>query len=281
MSLLRQAICSCAPSIYASRHGFYLAQAALSHSSSSNDAQTTGGSSRILDASEVFSADSMDSDGTKTPPKRRRRTAKTVTEEAEGTVKRKSKTKKRATDQEEDQTRKDPLEPGQTELWLQSLQNSGLVPSLREDLDKLRRKPPKIGSPNYGTQYDDLLDTITRTFSAAQLSSFCQQLGFPYYRRRKMELAESILNHWNWRPPREVERRIREETEILPRSACYNVLIDHGTENFAAFPFEQYHLFLVMGKGESRFLDRFFRVVLMTALRIDRRQRSLANVQTA
>lgn len=271
MSLLRQAIRSCAPSIYASRHGLYLAQAAFSHSSFSNDAQTTGGSSRVPDASEVFSADSMDSDGTKTPPKRRRRTAKTVTEEAGGTVKRKSKTKKRATDQEEDQTRKDPLEPGQTELWLQSLQNAGLVPSLREDLDKLRRNPPRIGSPNYGTQYDDLLDAITRTFSAAQLSSFCQQLGFPYYRRRKMELAESILSHWNWRPPREIERRIREETEILPRSACYFVPMDHDIENFAVFPLEQYHLFLVMGKGEFCFFNRFCCIILTVALRIGRR----------
>lgn len=232
MSLLRQAIRSCAPSLYTSRHRLFSAQAAFPNATS-DDAQRTGGFGQNLDASgpKDSATDSVDSDATEMKPKRRRRTVKTVTDE-NGEV-RERKPRKKADLEEEPQ--RNPLEPGQTELWLQSLQNAGLAPSLREDLDKLRRSPPGIGSPNYGEQYDDLLDTVTRTFSAAQLSSFCQQLGFPYYKRRKMELAESILGYWSWRPPREIERRIREETEILPQSTCCLAPANYSAKLFYSF----------------------------------------------
>lgn len=214
MSLLRQSLRTCRPSLRGTRLRQYSTQAPLSQLAKTESAQSTAGPSHV--PHDTQSTTSTTVTGVDPKPKRRRKTV----DDGDGGKPKRASRKKKDVEVEDDEPRQNPLEPGQTELWLRSLE-TGITPSLTQDLEKLRRRPPKTMDADYRDKFVDLLDNVTRSFSAAQLGDFCRELHLPAYKRRKMDLAESILGHWGWKTPREVEMRIREETEILPQSLSF------------------------------------------------------------
>lgn len=119
------------------------------------------------------------------------------------------------------------LRPTKIDLHLASLRTAGIEPTL-EDIEGC--KPARIPSPNsknYAAHYNALVERLCRTFSKQQLREFIKlyKLDSIWSRsgRRKTEYAESIMEKvWGWRNLRELERNLRDKTEIISRSECCN-----------------------------------------------------------
>lgn len=118
---------------------------------------------------------------------------------------------------------RNPLEPTRVDLYLASIHAAGLEPTL-DDIERCR--PKKHSSPEsskYAEEYNNLLDTLCRSFSKDQLRKFTElyQLDPVWTRtsRRKVEYAESIIEkQWNWPSLKEIERRKRDRTEVVVKS---------------------------------------------------------------
>lgn len=108
--------------------------------------------------------------------------------------------------------------------YLAAVNESGIEPTLRDlDACKPAERPP-INSPKYVTQYNDLINTLCRSFTKHQLRKFLVEALGPSKHcatsRRKSEYAESILDQlWKWPTLGEVERARRDKTEVTAKGA--------------------------------------------------------------
>ncbi|KAG2159969.1 uncharacterized protein EDB93DRAFT_1196743 [Suillus bovinus] len=122
---------------------------------------------------------------------------------------------------------RNPLEPTRVDLYLASIHAAGLEPTL-DDIERCRPKrhsPPE--SSKYAEEYNNLLDTLCRSFSKDQLRKFTElyNLGPIWTRssRRKVEYAESIMEkQWNWPSLKEIERKQRDKTEVVIKTFSVN-----------------------------------------------------------
>ncbi|KAG2044734.1 hypothetical protein BDR03DRAFT_937124 [Suillus americanus] len=122
---------------------------------------------------------------------------------------------------------RNPLEPTRVDLYLASIHAAGLEPTL-DDIERCR--PKRHSSPEsskYAEEYNDLLDTLCRSFSKDQLRNFTELYNLdPIWTRssrRKVEYAESIMEkQWNWPSLKEIERRQRDKTEVVIKTFSVN-----------------------------------------------------------
>ncbi|KAH8102497.1 hypothetical protein BXZ70DRAFT_1006415 [Cristinia sonorae] len=129
------------------------------------------------------------------------------------------------------------------ESHLAALNAAGVIPSL-EDLERFRSKqPPAADSPKYPKAYSELVDNLCRSFSKEQLKSFVGTYApnspMSRFGRRKMDYAESIVEHWGWPSLKEVERNRRDRTEVSQQT----------------FPVSSAELFLILGRDGSDLLE--------------------------
>ncbi|KAG2118417.1 hypothetical protein DEU56DRAFT_140884 [Suillus clintonianus] len=122
---------------------------------------------------------------------------------------------------------RNPLEPTRVDLYLASIHAAGLEPTL-DDIERCR--PKRHSSPEsfkYAEEYNNLLDTLCRSFSKDQLRKFTELYNLdPIWTRssrRKVEYAESIMEkQWNWPSLKEIERRQRDKTEVVVKTFSVN-----------------------------------------------------------
>lgn len=122
---------------------------------------------------------------------------------------------------------RNPLEPTRVDLYLASIHAAGLEPTL-DDIERCR--PKRHSSPEsskYAEEYNNLLDTLCRSFSKDQLRNFTELYNLdPMWTRssrRKVEYAESIMEkQWNWPSLKEIERRRRDKTEVVIKTFSVN-----------------------------------------------------------
>ncbi|KAG0708968.1 hypothetical protein DFH29DRAFT_889946 [Suillus ampliporus] len=122
---------------------------------------------------------------------------------------------------------RNPLEPTRVDLYLASIHAAGLEPTL-DDIERCRSK--RHSSPEsskYAEEYNNLLDTLCRSFSKDQLRKFTELYNLdPIWTRssrRKVEYAESIMEkQWNWPSLKEIERRQRDKTEVVVKTFTVN-----------------------------------------------------------
>lgn len=122
---------------------------------------------------------------------------------------------------------RNPLEPTRVDLYLASIHAAGLEPTL-DDIERCR--PKRHSSPEsskYAEEYNNLLDTLCRSFSKDQLRKFTELYNLdPIWTRcsrRKAEYAESIIEkQWNWPSLKEIERRQRDRTEVVIKTFSVN-----------------------------------------------------------
>ncbi|KAG1755176.1 uncharacterized protein EDB91DRAFT_277723 [Suillus paluster] len=139
---------------------------------------------------------------------------------------------------------RNPLEPTRVDLYLASIHAAGLEPTL-DDIEHCR--PKRHSSPEsskYAEEYNNLLDTLCRSFSKDQLRKFTELYNLdPIWTRssrRKVEYAESIMEkQWNWPSLKEIERRQRDKTEVVVKT----------------FSLNPSQLFLILGKDGADLLQ--------------------------
>ncbi|RPD81969.1 hypothetical protein L226DRAFT_528177 [Lentinus tigrinus ALCF2SS1-7] len=106
--------------------------------------------------------------------------------------------------------------------YLAAVNESGIEPTLGDlDAYKPAVRPP-IQSPKYVEQYNDLINTLCRSFTKQQLRKFLVEALGPSRHcatsRKKTEYAESILEQlWKWPTLGELERARRDKTEVTER----------------------------------------------------------------
>jgi hypothetical protein len=150
---------------------------------------------------------------------------------------------------------RNPLEPTRVDLYLASIHAAGLEPTL-DDIERCR--PNRHSSPEsskYAEEYNNLLDTLCRSFSKDQLRNFTGLYNLdPIWTRgsrRKVEYAESIIEkQWNWPSLKEIERRQRDRTEVVVKSQCCSAYCFHAELTSVAFSVNPSQLFLILGKGK-------------------------------
>lgn len=118
------------------------------------------------------------------------------------------------------------LQPGARE-WLQSLEANGPAPTIN-DLEKHRPQThPHPDSPKYVSEYNELVDTLCRTFSKAQLLTFLENspsIAGKWRRSTKTVYAENIVEKiWGWPSLKELERAKRDRTEVIQQSKFESV----------------------------------------------------------
>ncbi|KAH9847395.1 hypothetical protein C2E23DRAFT_890069 [Lenzites betulinus] len=129
------------------------------------------------------------------------------------------------------------------QTYLASINASGLQPTL-EDLERCRpSRRPSPHSPQYVDTYNELLNTLSRSFTKEQLRQFLvQSLGTSRHcrtHRRKIEYAESIIEQmWEWPTLKDVEKAKRDRTEIATKM----------------LPVTASELFLILGRDGSDLL---------------------------
>lgn len=122
---------------------------------------------------------------------------------------------------------RNPLEPTRVDLYLASIHAAGLEPTL-DDIERCRPKRHSTPeSSKFAEEYNDLLDTLCRSFSKDQLRKFTELYNLdPIWTRssrRKVEYAESIMEkQWNWPSLKEIERRQRDKTEVVIKTFSVN-----------------------------------------------------------
>ncbi|KAI0721316.1 hypothetical protein C8T65DRAFT_800472 [Cerioporus squamosus] len=106
--------------------------------------------------------------------------------------------------------------------YLAAVNESGIEPTLR-DLEACRPSVmPPIHSPKYVQQYNDLINTLCRSFTKQQLRKFLvEALGTSKHcatSRKKTDYAESIMDQlWKWPTLTELERAKRDKTEVVTK----------------------------------------------------------------
>ncbi|KAH7883685.1 hypothetical protein F5I97DRAFT_2042628 [Phlebopus sp. FC_14] len=141
-------------------------------------------------------------------------------------------------------TSRSPLEPTRVDRYLASIRAAGLEPTL-EDVERCRpERHSRPDSSRYAEEYNDLVDTLCRSFSKGQLRRFTElyKLGPMWSRssRRKAEYAESIIERqWGWPSLKEIERKQKDRTEIVVKN----------------FPVTPSQLFLILGKDGADLLQ--------------------------
>lgn len=115
------------------------------------------------------------------------------------------------------------VEPfSRVQTYLASINASGLQPTL-EDLERCRpSRRPSPHSPQYVETYNELLNTLSRSFTKEQLRQFLvQSLGTSRHcrtHRKKVEYAESIIEQmWQWPTLKDVEKAKRDRTEVVTK----------------------------------------------------------------
>jgi hypothetical protein len=121
-----------------------------------------------------------------------------------------------------------------------------------EDLERLRpARYSEPGSPEYAQEYNDLLDTITRSFSVKQLRTFLDMYGTkPSHRQTKWTLATLIMeNQWGWPSLTEIQRNQRDWSEVESKSKHRVFGEFFGLNGLSlAFLLQLDQLFLILGK---------------------------------
>jgi hypothetical protein len=113
--------------------------------------------------------------------------------------------------------RRNPLEPNKVDLFLASLRAAGHDPTPIVDIERCRPlKHSDPDSPPYAKEYNNLVDTLCRSFSKAQLRSFAKMCNLAGNRStRKVQFAERIIeNQWKWPSLKDIERQKRDTTEV-------------------------------------------------------------------
>lgn len=134
---------------------------------------------------------------------------------------------------------RNPLELTSVDLYLASIHAAGLEPTL-DDIERCRPKRHSSSeSSKYAEEYNNLLDTLCRSFSKDQLRKFTElyQLDPIWTRtsRRKVEYAESIIEkQWDWPSLKEIERRKRDRTEVVVKSQFYSADCAHSEPDFCS-----------------------------------------------
>ncbi|KAI0830635.1 hypothetical protein BC628DRAFT_1416167 [Trametes gibbosa] len=136
------------------------------------------------------------------------------------------------------------VEPfSRVQTYLASINASGLQPTL-EDLERCRpSRRPSPHSPQYVETYNELLNTLSRSFTKEQLRQFLvQSLGTSRHcrtHRKKVEYAESIIEQmWQWPTLKDVEKAKRDRTEVVTK----------------LLPVTASELFLILGRDGSDLL---------------------------
>lgn len=127
-----------------------------------------------------------------------------------------------------------PLAPSRTDMYLASIQAAGLEPRL-SDLERCRpARHPHPDSPMYSQKFNDLIDTLCRAFSKAQLRKFIKMYGMDQkwsgYKRKKIDYAETIIERqWEWPSLKGVQKAQRDRTEVTMQCAlsCYSCSVRH------------------------------------------------------
>jgi hypothetical protein len=123
---------------------------------------------------------------------------------------------KLAEKKEKSPSRRNPLEPNKLDVFLASLHAAGREPTII-DLEYCR--PQTHSSPDthkYAEEYNDLVDTLCRSFSKSQLRKFALHYQLPRTSSmRKEQIAEHIIEkQWDWPSLRAIEKRKRDATEV-------------------------------------------------------------------
>ncbi|KIP12467.1 hypothetical protein PHLGIDRAFT_124010 [Phlebiopsis gigantea 11061_1 CR5-6] len=132
------------------------------------------------------------------------------------------------------------LAKSRVNAWLTRLQLEGIDPTL-DDLEHCRPDfHPPTHSIEYATKYTELVDTLCRSFSKAQLQKFVTQCGLPRRGRKKLDYAESIVEEkWGWPRLEEIVLERRDRTEM-------------SSETFPVTPSQ---FFLILGRDGTDLLD--------------------------
>ncbi|KAL7285149.1 hypothetical protein ACG7TL_000241 [Trametes sanguinea] len=106
--------------------------------------------------------------------------------------------------------------------YLASINATGAEPTL-EDLEQCRpRVQPPPHSPEYIETYNELIQTLCRSFTKEQLRKFLlESLGASRHsatKRKKADYAESIIEQlWKWPTLKQLEKAKRDRTEIVSK----------------------------------------------------------------
>lgn len=128
------------------------------------------------------------------------------------------------------QSPRNPLEPTRVDIYLASLQSEGVEPTLNDLEQRRPERFPNRESTQYVEKYNELADTLCRSFSKTQLQKFVAQCGLHRDRKRslrkKLDFAEAIIEgKWGWPSLEEVERARRDRTEVLSESTFFSQYI--------------------------------------------------------
>ena len=156
-------------------------------------------------------------------------TAKATSEFAESQPRRrKLKVTNTSPSENEPSSSNDSMEPTGVDKYLARLQSEGVEPTL-EDLDKCRppRYPQKF-SDAYVEKFNELADTVCRSFSKAQLQKFVKLCGLDRSwkgrAQKKIDFAEAIIEErWRWPSLVEIQKAKRDRTEVLTESTCLSL----------------------------------------------------------
>ncbi|RDX50400.1 hypothetical protein OH76DRAFT_1380349 [Lentinus brumalis] len=121
---------------------------------------------------------------------------------------------------QQDETAQEPF--ARVQSYLAAVNESGIEPTLRDlDACKPSARPP-LHSPKYIQQYNDLINTLCRSFTKQQLRKFLVEALGPSKHcatnRKKTDYAESILDQlWKWPTLGELERAKKDRTEVVTK----------------------------------------------------------------
>ncbi|KAJ7597143.1 hypothetical protein C8J56DRAFT_919326 [Mycena floridula] len=112
------------------------------------------------------------------------------------------------------------------------------------DIDRRRpKKHAKPGTPEYATQYTNLVETLVLSFSAKQLQKFVKLYGLELEaadKKNKYVCAKAIIEEeWKWPSLERIEQERRDWTETSSKD----------------FPLDMRESFLLLGKDGAHLLD--------------------------
>ena len=142
------------------------------------------------------------------------------------------------------------------DLYLASISAAGIEPQL-EDLDRCKpARHPDEDSPAYAEAYNNLVDTLCRSFSKAQLRGFILSSNIdPRHSRtirKKIDFAESLIEQrWQWPSLKVLEKLKRDRTEVT--TECMSLPQPRAGNRdlwFVVYAVSPKLLFLILGKGQ-------------------------------
>ncbi|KAI0348421.1 hypothetical protein BDW22DRAFT_1424598 [Trametopsis cervina] len=110
-------------------------------------------------------------------------------------------------------------EPTRVEKYLSSIDADRREPTL-EDIERHRpAKEPNPKSQGYATEYNNVVDTLCRSFTKRQLQNFLRLYGMRSkrggYRPTKLEFVHAIVEEqWGWPSLEKVQKDKRDRTEV-------------------------------------------------------------------